>query len=200
MGRPVKKANFGSTGTAGAQIQLTADLGSGNVSAYIVKQKTATLFVASDGSATANVKLQAATPTAPGQARCLVKAFGGHSATITMTIATPGVVTWASHGHAIGDVVVFTTTGALPTGVTAGTPYYIISAGFGAGAFQFSATPGGAAVNTTGTQSGVHTATSTTNDYARIILQHDVKTFGGRTYKWVTSETINPTEAKIQNA
>lgn len=79
--------------------------------------------------------------------------------TVTMTIATPCVVTWTAHGRSIGDSLTFSTTGALATGITAGTVYYIITTGFGADAFQISATRGGSAVNTSGTQSGTHTAT-----------------------------------------
>jgi len=82
------------------------------------------------------------------------------SSTVTMTIATPGVVTWAYHGLQIGSGVVFTTTGALPTGFTAGVRYFVIAAGFTTGAFQLATTQGGSAINTTGSQSGVHTATS----------------------------------------
>jgi len=76
--------------------------------------------------------------------------------TCTMTIATPCVVTDATHGLSINDPVVFRTTGALPTGITAGTTYYIISAGFAAGSFRVSTSVGGAAVNTSGSQSGTH--------------------------------------------
>lgn len=80
-----------------------------------------------------------------------------NSGTFTVTIATPGVVSKATHGFAIGDAVVFSTTGALPTGLVAGARYWVIAAGFGASAFQVSATVGGAAINTSGSQSGVHT-------------------------------------------
>jgi len=83
------------------------------------------------------------------------------SAVITMTIASPAVVTWgvAGNGHGLvaGSPVKFSTTGALPTGVTAGTQYYVIATGLTETAFQFSTSNGGAAVNTSGTQSGVHT-------------------------------------------
>jgi parallel beta-helix repeat protein len=78
-------------------------------------------------------------------------------ATVTMTIASPCVVTWTGSSLAAGQVVYFTTTGALPTGVTSWTPYYVIATGLTANTFQFSATLGGAAVNTTGSQSGTHT-------------------------------------------
>lgn len=77
--------------------------------------------------------------------------------TVTMTIASPAVVSWTAHGLSDGDPVKFTTTGALPTGLTAGTTYYVKSPG--TNSFNVAATPGGAAINTTGTQSGTHTAT-----------------------------------------
>lgn len=84
-------------------------------------------------------------------------AFGTASATITMTIASPGVVTWTSHGFVGGEKIAFSTTGALPTGVTAGTTYYVLSTSITANTFRFSATSGGSAINTSGSQSGVHT-------------------------------------------
>jgi microcystin-dependent protein len=79
--------------------------------------------------------------------------------TVTVTIASPTVISAAAHGLQIGDQVYFTTTGALPTGISPNTLYYIISAGYGANAFQISATRGGSAINTSGSQSGVHTMT-----------------------------------------
>ena len=77
--------------------------------------------------------------------------------TATMTIASPAVVTLTAHGLLAGDKIYFTTTGALPTGVTANTAYYVISAGLATDTFRFSATSGGSAVDTSGSQSGVHT-------------------------------------------
>ena len=79
------------------------------------------------------------------------------SKTVTMTIASPGVVTWVAHGLGAGSQIEFSTSGALPTGVTAGTSYYVIATGLATDTFQFSATLGGAAVNTSGSQSGTHT-------------------------------------------
>lgn len=46
--------------------------------------------------------------------------------TAAITIATPAVVT-VTTAPANGTAVEFTTTGALPTGVTAGTPYYVFN-------------------------------------------------------------------------
>ena len=79
---------------------------------------------------------------------------------VSISVAAPGVVTWANHGLLAGQPVIFTTTGALPTGLTAGTVYYVIAAGLTADAFSVAATPGGAGVGTTLAGSGVHTATA----------------------------------------
>lgn len=76
----------------------------------------------------------------------------------TMTIAAPGVATWNAHGRKANDPIKFTTTGALPTGLTAGTTYYVVGASITTNTFQVSATPGGVAITTTGSQSGTHTA------------------------------------------
>ncbi len=75
----------------------------------------------------------------------------------TISIASPAVVGWAAHGRAANSPVKFTTTGTLPTGVVAGTTYYVAAAGLSTDSFQISATIGGAVINTTGSQSGVHT-------------------------------------------
>jgi hypothetical protein len=77
--------------------------------------------------------------------------------TFTVTIASPAVFTVGSTtGYYAGQSHVFTTTGALPTGLTAGTTYYI-STVINSTTFRVSATLGGADVNTSGTQSGTHT-------------------------------------------
>lgn len=75
---------------------------------------------------------------------------------VTMTVAAPGVISWTAHGLEAGTAIKFSTTGALPTGLTAGTTYYVVSPT--TDAFSVSATVGGAPITTTGTQSGTHTA------------------------------------------
>lgn len=75
---------------------------------------------------------------------------------VTITIASPGVITWANHGLSNAWPIRFSTTGALPTGLSAGVTYYIVQAM--ANTFQVASTPGGSAINTTGTQSGTQTA------------------------------------------
>lgn len=79
------------------------------------------------------------------------------SGEVTISIATPAVVTQTDHGFVAGDVVMFSTTGALPTGLDVGTIYYVLAAGLTANTFRVSLTDGGTAINTSGTQSGTHT-------------------------------------------
>jgi microcystin-dependent protein len=78
------------------------------------------------------------------------------SSTVTITIASPGVVTWTGHPLENGDVIVFTTSGALPTGITSGQQYFVISAT--TNTFEIALSRGGSAINTTGSQSGTQTA------------------------------------------
>jgi hypothetical protein len=74
--------------------------------------------------------------------------------TATMTIASPAVITRSSHGLTNGSLVYFTTTGALPTGLSPNVNYYVINSA--ANTFNVSLTLGGTAINTSGTQSGTH--------------------------------------------
>jgi hypothetical protein len=73
---------------------------------------------------------------------------------VTITIATPAVVTSTI---AIADKTAITlqTTGALPTGLLVGTVYY--TRYISNTSFNLSATPTGALIDTTGSQSGVQT-------------------------------------------
>jgi hypothetical protein len=73
--------------------------------------------------------------------------------TVTITIASPGVVTFTV-ALVEGTAVSFTTTGALPTGLSVGTTYYLRNvSGLTA---NLSSTPTGSVITTSGTQSGVH--------------------------------------------
>jgi hypothetical protein len=76
---------------------------------------------------------------------------------VTISQATPGVVTWNAHGLAAGTPIIFSTTGTLPTGLLPGVTYYVVET-IATNTFSVAATPGGAAINTTGAGSGVHTA------------------------------------------
>lgn len=83
--------------------------------------------------------------------------------TVTVTIATPGVFTQVGHGLYTGRMVYLTTTGALPTGLSVNTAYYLIKVTNDTFrlATSYANAVAGTAINTTGTQSGTHTMTST---------------------------------------
>ena len=96
--------------------------------------------------------------------------------TFTVTIASPGVFTCNSHGLRNGDVVVLTSTGALPTGLTtspttAATQYFVINAA--ANTFNLSTTLNGTAINTSGSQSGTHTIHSHAKNVAATLALDD---------------------------
>ncbi len=81
--------------------------------------------------------------------------------TVTVTIAAPGVMTKTTHGLATGDALYLTTTGALPTGLSANTRYWITK--IDANTFKLATSLANALaatnITTTGSQSGTHTAT-----------------------------------------
>src|ERR1035437_5358596 len=72
--------------------------------------------------------------------------------TFTVTIASPGVVTDTGHGWLGGERVILQTTGALPTGLSVNTVYFVkyIDAN------TFNLSTGGSNINTSGSQSGTH--------------------------------------------
>jgi len=76
--------------------------------------------------------------------------------TFTVTVADPAVFTSVDHELYAGDTVWLETTGAIPTGLSVDTTYYVLINGITADVFQLSASDGGDAIVTTGTQSGVH--------------------------------------------
>lgn len=84
------------------------------------------------------------------------------TSTVTMTIAAPCVVTWTTHGLISGQKLQLTTTGALPTGLTANTSYWVNVVD--ANTFNLSTSlvnlQAGTFITTTGSQSGVQTATA----------------------------------------
>ena len=73
----------------------------------------------------------------------------------SFTIASPGKVNLVGHGYSANDPIVFSTTGTLPTGITAGTVYFVRNQT--ANDFEISATSGGASINFTGAPSGTAT-------------------------------------------
>lgn len=99
--------------------------------------------------------------------------------TATISIASPGVVTLNAHGLPNGAPVFLTTTGALPTGLAANTILYVVNAT--TNTFQLAATSGGAAINTTGSQSGVHTVSVCPHGLGDGVTTFNVPNMGERT-------------------
>lgn len=103
----------------------------------IQKGSTATLPVASPGIVT---------QTSHG--------FTGSRSGVTISNGDPALITYAGHGLKEGDRVGFTTSGGLPTGVTAGTIYYCRY--IDVDTFNISATQKGALIATSSAGSGTH--------------------------------------------
>ena len=73
---------------------------------------------------------------------------------ITITIAAPGVITLPiGFSFPNGTTISFTSTGALPTGLTVGTVYFVVNST--GGTFSVSTTLNGPAITTSGGQSGL---------------------------------------------
>lgn len=68
--------------------------------------------------------------------------------TVSITAASPAVVTWTANGLQNGSTVVFGPTGSIPTGISFGTTYYVVNVA--ANTFEIALTYGGASINTTG--------------------------------------------------
>lgn len=129
--------------------------------------------------------------------------------TFTITIASPGIVTKTNHMLNTGDSIYFTTTGALPTGAAADTVFYVIK--IDDDTFAISNTLDnavqGIALNTSGSQSGVHSLfwlnegvwrlKGTPGDIVRELFQHicvDGALHTGDIIPFITSGNIFPAD------
>ena len=92
---------------------------------------------------------------------------------ITVTVASPAVVTDSFNELSDGDAIRFSTTGALPTGITAGTIYYVLNTDI-PHKFNIYTTSPTNLVNTSGTQSGVHKVSAQGKTSYNISLSSDV--------------------------
>jgi hypothetical protein len=73
---------------------------------------------------------------------------------ITISIAAPGVITLPpGFSFPDGTAITFTSTGALPTGLTVGQVYFVVNST--GGTFSVSTSIGGTPITTSGTQSGI---------------------------------------------
>jgi hypothetical protein len=100
--------------------------------------------------------------TAPLTVRTALSANSTHyvrtvPVAVTISNASPAVITHAAHTYAAGQLVTYNSTGALPTGLTAGTIYCVLAAGLATNTYEVGATCGGAAINTSSAGSGTFT-------------------------------------------
>ncbi|QUS40567.1 hypothetical protein RPMA_18285 [Tardiphaga alba] len=80
-----------------------------------------------------------------------------NATTVTISNASPGVISQTSHGLSVNDPVYLTTSGTLPTGLSPSVGYFVKTVP-NANSYTLSATPGGSAINTSSAGSGTHTA------------------------------------------
>lgn len=130
---------------------------------YVVRSTSGSfqLSTTQDGLPVATTTAGSGTHTATAQVHQLFESLTGTSSVVTLAVASPGSVPWTGHGLDVATPVIFTTTGTLPTGLTAGTTYYVVSPT--ENAFNVAATVGGSAINFTGSPSGTHTAHANPN-------------------------------------
>lgn len=97
------------------------------------------------------------TVTYPELARALAGIHGYGTGIVSTFTAATDIVNATAHGFVNGQPVFFGNSGgALPGGLSANTPYYVINAA--TNTFQVSATKGGSAVNITDAGSGTNTS------------------------------------------
>ena len=107
--------------------------------------------------------------------------------TVTISNASPGVITYTNNGLMPNTPIVFTTAGALPTGITVGTTYYVLT-NLDANTFTISATVAGTVINTSSAGSGVHTATITTPTTVTQINNKPLKVIQA----WMRNTSVTP--------
>ena len=76
---------------------------------------------------------------------------------VTFTGGTPVTVNKTAHGYPAGAAIKFTTSGALPTGITSGAQYFVSPSGLATDTFQLSSIPMGPSISATGSGTGAHT-------------------------------------------
>lgn len=130
-----------------ASIELKSD---GNLCKTVMREVNATYFGTHDYN-DKDLNIGFGTPL-------LVETDEGE---VTISISTPTLITKTSHGHKTGDMVQFSTTGALPTGLAINTDYFVIKVNdntFNLASSYINAF-NNVKVNTSGTQSGTQSMT-----------------------------------------
>lgn len=109
-----------------------------------------------------------------------------------ITVNVDNTITSTDHGLVAGDLVKFTNVGgALPSGITAGVVYYVISTGLTADAFKVSTTFGGSTIDITDAGSGTNTFSSSVKTFSANPKGNIMQLFNNRL--WMAGMTASPT-------
>jgi hypothetical protein len=99
--------------------------------------------------------------------------FGDPLNDFSITLASPGVASLPGYVPVNGDALSLSIPvggGTLPVALTVGTTYYVVGAVAATGAFNLSATKGGAAINTATASTGVITAHLLSGEFYGVAL------------------------------
>jgi len=125
--------------------------------------------------------------------------------TCTISNASPAVITRSNHGLLANYTITFSTSGTLPTGITAGQTYYVLGTGLTQNTFQISLLKGGGAINTSSAGSGTfyYTPTGVTTTLLRENYSYIYLTvYQPNDYSYIatTSTTSTVTTATMTNS
>lgn len=90
---------------------------------------------------------------------------------VTISNASPGVLTATAHGLSAGDTILLLSDGTLPTGLSADTVYYVVAT-VATDTFSVAANKGGTAINTSSAGSGVHSFIKTSYTPGVPVIHH----------------------------
>lgn len=158
---------------------------------------TFTLATTPFGAAISTTSAGSGVHTATAHVHREYEAIAGARSTVTLSNASPGVVSWPAHGRQPNDPVVFTTTGGLPAPIVAGQTYYVTATSFSSEQFTVASTVGGAAINTTTAGSGTHTGGLAANYNKPPLLNPDVWEDLRPTNKWAMFDTLRNTATRV---
>lgn len=133
--------------SGGAAVDIT-DTGTGTHYCYVPTHRWAV-------GDTINVSGATDTDMDTSSAATITTVDSAYKSTVTISSASPGVVTWTGHGLIDDDPVVLTNSGgALPTAFTAGRTYFVNY--IDADTFSLATEPDGTSINTASTGTGTH--------------------------------------------
>lgn len=156
----------------------------GSISVYEPGAQLEETTVASTGGTVAQIRVELEDHTAGvGDDPVVNLNLWPAQGNFTVNTGTDVITTGSDHGRVVGDVVTFTSTGTLPSGLSAGTDYYVVEAA-ASNTMKVSTTPGGTAVDITTAGSGTHSW----RGYGQIAPTYE---YGGGTSNVAAAENLD---------